>query len=554
VTHPLRRQRRQKHPQHPQHPQHPATPATPATTETPAAVSAAGSADEGSADSGPGTADEQPTEAESTLPEWDRLIYIPFRELQKVFDQQKATVVIPYEQYMELMKHYLSAQQTPNGRSPDAVITETDWSATVEKDIVRIRVQLKLNVLKNQGWSAIPLSFGGAAVGKVSTDSGNVLLQGVGPGRYQLLVEGSGLKTVTVDLLTTVRTSPENKSFRIESPPAGISHLTVTIPEADQAVTISPVQVILPLEAEAPAGTTVTRAGLGATESFEVQWHARVGSKPVMDLLASAVNTTETRIEAGLLQTRTNIVYEILRGELRDVSLLAPSDARIIDVVSTSGRIRSWKAEPVGDTHQLIRIELLSPVADRFQIEVQTERSTAGDTFQLTGRSDDNKVQAVHADAVVRESGRLIVSTDPSLTTIVKTQTGIRQVDAGAAGKDGSTDHRQAWEFSGLTGKLILQTRPVEPRLLVTHDAQLVFTDNELRLRSILNYTVERAGVFQLVLGVPASLTVDRVSADGMSEFNVDKDSGKITLSLTQKTNGRNRCYGTGASVFQCCG
>ncbi len=515
---------------------------TPATetpaAETPAAAPAPVSADEGNAGNDSSDTEEQSSKTESTLPKWDRLIYIPFRELQKVFDQQKATVVIPYEQYMELMKHYLSAQQTLNGRSPDAVITETDWSATIEKDIVRIQLQLKLNVLKNSGWSAIPLSFGSAAVGGVSTDVGNVLLQGVGPGKYQLLVEGAGLRTVTIDLLTTVRTSPENKSFQIECPPAGISHLTVTIPEADQTVTVSPVQVILPSEGEAPAATTVTRVGLGATESFEVQWHARAGSKPVMDLLASAVNTSETRIESGLLQTRTNIVYEILRGELREVSLLAPPDARIIDVVSTSGRLRSWKAEPVGDTHQLIRIELLSPVSDRFQVEVQTERNTEADTFQLTGRSDDNRVQAVHADAVVRESGRIIVSTDPSLTTIVKSQTGVRQVDAGAEGKGGSAENRQAWEFSGLTGKLVLQTKPVEPRLLVSHDAQLVFTDNELRLRSILNYTVERAGVFQLVLSVPASLTVDRVSADGMSEFNVDKDSGKITLSLTQKRMG----------------
>jgi hypothetical protein len=44
--------------------------------------------------------------------------------------------------------------------------------------------------------------------------------------------------------------------------------------------------------------------------------------------------------------------------------------------------------------------------------------------------------------------------------------------------------------------------------------------------------------VFQLSLKVPESLTIDNVSADGMSEFNVDKGSGLITLSLTQKRMG----------------
>lgn len=44
--------------------------------------------------------------------------------------------------------------------------------------------------------------------------------------------------------------------------------------------------------------------------------------------------------------------------------------------------------------------------------------------------------------------------------------------------------------------------------------------------------------MFQLTLKVPESLTIDSVAADGMSEFNVDKGSGRVTLSLTQKRMG----------------
>jgi hypothetical protein len=209
-----------------------------------------------------------------------------------------------------------------------------------------------------------------------------------------------------------------------------------------------------------------------------------------------------------------------------------------VDVTSSSGRIRAWNAVAVGDTHQQVRIELLSPVTDRLQVELQTERGMTADTVQLVGRSADGRVQGVHADGVVRESGRVILTTDPSLTTVVKLQSGVKQVDAGSGSKGATAEARQAWEFSGLSGQLVLQTKPVEPRLLVNHDVQLIFSDDELRVRSELKYTVERAGVFQLVLTVPAALIVDRVSADGMSEFNVDKDSGRITLSLAQKRMG----------------
>jgi len=92
---------------------------------------------------------------------------------------------------------------------------------------------------------------------------------------------------------------------------------------------------------------------------------------------------------------------------------------------------------------------------------------------------------------------------------------------------------------AGTTGTLIVQTKPVEPRLLVEQGTRVVFDDDELRLTSQLTYTVERAGVFQLNLSYPESLTIDTVRADGMSEFNVDKATGKLTLSLTQKRMGK---------------
>ena len=334
-------------------------------------------------------------------------------------------------------------------------------------------------------------------------------------------------------------TSPEDRSFTIQCPPTGISELVVTIPELDQTIRINPLQVLLPTDGLEVEGKTVAKASLGATTQFEVHWNPRAGSKPVMDLLSSVNNQTSVQIEQGLLQSRTVLNYEILRGELRDVTVLVPKDARIIDVVSAAGRIRSWAAEAVGETHQLVKAELLVPATEKFQIEIQTERPLEGDTLQLIGKSADGKLHGVHADAVVREAGRLTIVTDPSLTAVVKTQAGVKQVDAGdvTTGDQGAVA-TNTWEFSGLSGQLVVQIKPVEPRLLVTHNAQYVFRDEELRLRSVLKYEVTRAGVFQLSLTVPESLTIDSVSADGMSEFNIDKGIGKVTLALTQKRMG----------------
>lgn len=472
------------------------------------------------------------------LNRWDRLIYVPFRELQKVFDNQNASAVIPYSEYMQLLKAYLNRTEAADA-PPQAVITRSEYSGTVEKDIVRVDAVLSITVLKQDGWARLPLSFGKASVGKLTTDDDSkVILKGATQGAYELLLNGPGEYSVTLELLSTIKTSSESRSFGLNCPTAGISELTLTIPEADQAVKIAPLQVLLPVDGSNDE-QTVVKASLGATNRFDVSWNPRAGSQPVMDLLASVTNVTNVRVEPGLIQSTAALEYEVLRGELTEVTVLVPPDARVIDVVSSNGRIGNWSPEAVGDTHQKLQVNLLTPVTDRFQLTVQIERTPAADSFQLVGMADGNRVEGIHADGIVRESGRLKLTSDSSLTTLVQSQTGVKRIDAADGNSKGSSGGGQAWEFSGKTGVLIIRTKPVEPRLLVDQASRIVFDDDELRLNSQLTYTVERAGVFELKLRYPDSLTIDTVEADGMSEFNTDKEAGSLTLSLTQKRLGK---------------
>lgn len=490
-----------------------------------------------------------PAEESSVVNDWDRLIYVPFDELQKVFDNQDASAVIPYAEYMEMLKTYLQ-RESAKTNSPDAVITESHFVGTVEQDVVKVTAELNITVMKKKGWAQLPVNFGKVAVGKITSDNEETtILRGLSKGRYQLLLNGAGQHKVTVELLATVKTSPEHRSFRIDCPPVGISDLTLTIPEADQSIEVSPLQVFLPVEGS-DDNQTVAKASLGATDFFEVRWNPEAGSKPIMDLLASATNQTNVRIEPGLIQSTTSVNYEILRGELTDVSVRVPLNARIIDVVSKAGRVRSWKAEAVGESHQVVKVDLLTPATESFQLEIQTERTLEQDTVQLVGESEDSKLQGVHAEGVVRESGRIFVTTDSSLTAVVKSQSGVKRIEAAAKTKSAAQSARQAWEFSGTTGSLVLQIKPVEPRLLVDQNTNIVFSDDELRLSAILDYSIERAGVFQLNLQYPESLTIDTVRADGMSEFNVDKSEGKLTLSLTEKRLGKIRVSITAHQTF----
>ena len=490
--------------------------------------------------------DSQPSaetvEEEST---WDRLIYVPFTELRKVFNNQQASAVIPYEEYVRLMNAYLEQQARPP-ETTEAVVSRSSYAAKVEKDVVRITASYSIRVLKQTGWAKLPLTFGNVAVGKVlAADNRDIVMTGVSRGRYQLLLNGAGDYSVTIELLAAVKTSPESRSFAFNCPVTGISELTVTIPEPDQTIEVLPLRVHLPATGS-NENQTVVKASVGATDNIDVRWNPKAGSKPVMDLLTSVVNTTSVSIEPGLIQSTATLTYEILRGELSETTVRIPKDARIIDVVSPQGRIRNWAAEDAGN-HQRIRVELLTPATKDFQVTVQTERNTKGDTFQLVGNSAEGLLEGIHAEGVVRESGRLNVVTDSSLTGVVTSQSGVKRVESGG-GKGAVTV--QSWEFSGTTGVLVLKTRPVEPRLLVSHNVTAVFGDDQISQTAVLNYTIERAGVFEIKLAVPNGLAIDTVRADGMSEFNLDQEAGQITLSLTQKRVGALNVHITAHQTF----
>ena len=148
-------------------------------------------------------------EKSTVLEKWDRLIYVPFRDLKKVFDNQDASVVLPYAEYLDLMKRAINAVPVTTGNQ-DAVITSSLWNAVVEKDLARITVALRVNVIKAEGWATLPLTFGPSAIGSVEPADGTVLLKGTGEGTYELLLKGAGQKTVKLELLSTVLTSPED--------------------------------------------------------------------------------------------------------------------------------------------------------------------------------------------------------------------------------------------------------------------------------------------------------------------------------------------------------
>ncbi|MBI1314225.1 hypothetical protein GC176_23265 [bacterium] len=435
---------------------------------------------------------------------WDRLIYLPYRNLKDAFDRHGSTVFLPYSEYL---KRWHDTE--PEAATIDGVITQSHYRGRVDQSLLRIDAELTVQVL-GKPWVEIPVQFGAAAVGKLTAGDGQqVLLRGTGNGTYSLVFGEAGEHVVKLELAVPINTSPDGRSASFSVPPVGITTFELAIPEADQTVELTPQLVSLPVEAA--AGGTRIKATLGSTTSIAANWHAKTGLKPDMELLAAVTNHQQVTLRDGLAHTDAWLDYDILRGEMASVAIAVPTSHRILGVSSGNAKIRGWKAVP-GDGAQTLTIDFLNPVRDDITIEIHSEREFGTDPLPLAGRDDAGKYHGIHAIDAVRESGQISIAAANDLSLQFDKLTGLARIETSEVAERLRRDGTPTFKFYSSNIELIVTAKPVEPRLLVDSDYRFELTDDELKLLASLNYTVERAGVFELRVAIPEGLIVDGVS------------------------------------------
>ena len=466
----------------------------------------------------------------------ERLIYMPFKSLKAVFEKPDGSVFVPYADYLKLIESAMAGGLRKSEQPPiSGVITSATYTAKVEKDVAQVSVALVVQAL-DKGWAEVPVKFGEAAIGKLVSDSGKVLLRGTGNGTYSLLLPTPGEHKIQIELTARIRTAPEGKSLDMDIPTVGITTFELVIPEADQTIELKPKLVTEPVVAAA-AGAKETRikASLGSTEKITARWHPRVGTKPDMELLASVSNQTLITVEDGLVHTDSWLTYEILRGQLEKVQIAVPKGQRILDITSNA-KVKEWKAVEE-ENRQVVNVELLSRLDGKVTLEVHTERAAPAEAFDVAGM-EGTTAHGIHALNVIRESGTVAVKQGSDLTLTVEEQTGLLRIDDSEVDAHLKRPGALYFKYYSPAFKLKLLAKPVEPRLIVDHASQLVFRDDQLRLRSVVSYTIDRAGVFEIKFKLPENITVENVVCDRMKQFDVSPDKTTLSVSLREKTIG----------------
>lgn len=481
-------------------------------------------------------------------------IYIPYEKLREVFEKHGRGVFLPYEKFQELWR--AAREKTPraaNAKPPvGALITEIENVATVEKDVVRVKSKLKIEVLA-EGWNSIPLRLSDAAITHATLGGKPARIIGTPGQGYKLLINKKGKQPETMELdlnyAKTITRSPGRNSVSFQSPQAPVSRWRVVIPQSGVKVELHPLIAAteVPAEKTAEGGTpakkkdqTVILAFVGAAPMVRIDWTPKAEGATGLAAMASVQAEGQVWIDEGVARCRTTLVYSISRAELAQLEIDVPAGQKVANLFDAN--IRQWSVKTV-DGRQRITVELFEPAIKSQQVIVELEK------FFPDRPKNSIDVPVVKAVGAGRQQGVVVVKVASSLRAEAVKTSGLLQVDAAELPP---ALKRTKWEFAyryaTVPFTLTLDIEKVQPRITVDSLLEVDLQPDRLTLDLTAIYTIEKAGVFRLEWDIPPGFDVRDVRGEPVgkakavqvdSHFLEGDKKTRLVANLSRKAIGK---------------
>lgn len=494
----------------------------------------------------------------------EQSIYIPYEKLRKVFEKEGRGVFLPYEKFQELWRAAWENTKPPAEEEPPvgALITEISNEAVAEKDVVRVRAAVKIEVLA-EGWNEVLLHLADAAITKATLGDQPARIVPHGNAGYKLLVHQEGDQPQQIELsleyAKAITRAPGQNSVSFQAPQAPVSRWRVRIPEPGVKVNLHPLIAATevpesPEEGAKPAAPapgpdeTVVLAFVGAAPTVRIEWTPKAEGATGLEALASVRVEQQVSINEGVTRTRAELAYAISRAELGVLGIEVPAGQKVVNVFDPN--VRQWSVEAT-DAGQQITVELFQPAKGSQKVVVELEKFARDEAEEDASDrvSADVQVPVVKALGVGRQQGVVVVQVAEGLRAEASKASGLVQVDAAELP---DALKRANWTFSyryaAVPFDLTLGLEKVQPRIVADSLVEAQLEPKRVSLDVLSVYTVERAGVFRLELDVPAGYQVREVrgrEAAGAAPVQVDShhregdDQTRLVVSLARKAMGR---------------
>ncbi len=427
-------------------------------------------------------------------------VYVPYEKLKGVFESEQQGVFLPYAQFRKL---WAAAQGTPadvKGAPVRYLISTARFTGKVGQELASMRLELTVDILADD-WVEVPIGLGEVAVAKVEFADGQAAprpLLRVINGQYRLLTRGKGRHVLNVDFVRQLVTKPGLNVLSFRIPSSAISTLELLIPGENMKVDVKPMLAATTTQVTAEGKkATQLQAFLGSAESVELSWKPKTQAAADLEPVVIADQLQHIHVDEALVSYQVNLTYDIRRRGVDSFVVQLPGGFRVIAVEGVN--ISNWDIpkRPGDKGPQSLQVKLFSPAKGPYSLVVKMEHF-------LKETDAEIPLSPIVTQQVLRRTGLIAITHSPRRSVELREPKSLARVDTARLPKDlrqrpGVTAYR--FITADYAGTLAIAT--VTPRITVRQYWALGIRADRLELQGLLNYTVERAGVFELTMGLP---------------------------------------------------
>ena len=456
--------------------------------------------------------------------ERERTVYVPYEELEKIFQDGGRGVFLPYREFLELWGELTLKREKEEKAPTDGVVSRAEYTGKVEDGTLTLNAKITVESFQ-KGWVTLPLGAADmAGIGEAQT--GKAVLQTVADGVKVLLPE-KGVYELNLKLFAPVTQENGKSRVKLSLPRAAVSKLTAQIPGEGLEFEVKPAAAFT--SRVSAVGQTELSFFFGAGNSHEVAWGALQAATQLTPLLL-ADTKVDSSIGAGSIATRADIQFRIMRAPVAAFRIGLPKGQEVLGV--TGDDIKEWNLEAAGERQTLV-VTPNKPVKDKYSLTVSLEAPIAKLPAEVM-------VPDLMIEGASYARGTASVSTEPQFDATAKVLESVARANANVSVPQG----RMAVGSFRLLKQpytLSLDVTEAKPQVDVNSLTKLDVQRDAVKMESEFDFNVRRVGIFESKITLPAGLTISTVTGDGVGEWNIlptPPSAQVLTVKLNQQKTG----------------
>ena len=261
-------------------------------------------------------------------------------------DIPTARVVLPWSDFKTLWEKGQAPKDKPQPAPRDYAIANASYAGTVDGESTVFHATVKVDVLKRDGWAAVPILPTSVALrsAKVGGKDAAVYLNG---GWYTYITDKPGPVSIDLEFAVTTFDEGGQAGFAFPLAPSGGTSVELSVPsDKDLDFTVAGAQQVTDVQ----RGTRrVMSALLPATGSLSVSWSRATEEVPEAQRQARiyAEHQALVGIGEGVLTTHSIVNYSILFAGTDHFDVDLPGDVTVLEV--TGQGLGDWNVSDEGD-------------------------------------------------------------------------------------------------------------------------------------------------------------------------------------------------------------